>query len=283
MKILVTGGTGFIGRHLVPYLLSSGHEITVAALEDKNNSQLEWFGRVKFIPFDVFDINTEIIKKLDHPEAVIHLAWHGLPNYNKLFHFERNLFADYNFLKLLIEGGIKQLLVTGTCFEYGLREGCLSEDMPSNPSNPYSLAKDTLRKFLELLVKQKQITFQWARLFYMYGSGQGANSILSQLDSAIERGDKVFNMSEGEQLRDYLPVEEVASRLSNLFEHKECQGITNICSGKPISIRNLVENHLKKRNTKIELNVGYYPYSEFEPMAFWGNNRKYLEQCTNGL
>ena len=106
----------------------------------------------------------------------------------------------------------------------------------------------------------------------MYGPGQNPNSILSQLDIAIESGKTVFNMSGGEQLRDYLPIEKVAKILVSIVNRRQKHGIIHCCSGEPISIRRLVEEHLQKRNASIKLNLGYYPYPDYEPMAFWGDN-----------
>ena len=82
----------------------------------------------------------------------------------------------------------------------------------------------------------------------MFGKGQNSNSIISQLDFAIKNNQKVFHMSGGEQLRDYLPVEKAAEKLSNLYKSGN-QGIFNICSGKPISIKNLVESFIEKKNS----------------------------------
>ena len=111
---------------------------------------------------------------------------------------------------------------------------------------------------------------KWARLFYIYGEGgERNNSILKQLDKAIDDGDKTFNMSQGEQLRDYLAIEEVANQLFVLFESQK-NGAFNVCSGEPISIRRLVESHIEKRGSQIEINAGYYPYLDYEPMEFWG-------------
>jgi dTDP-6-deoxy-L-talose 4-dehydrogenase (NAD+) len=106
----------------------------------------------------------------------------------------------------------------------------------------------------------------------MYGQGQHPNSLLAQLDQAIDRGDESFDMSGGEQLRDYLPVTEVAARLVALAEHSELSGPINICSGAPISIRRLVENRIAERNANITLNLGHYPYPDYEAMAFWGKS-----------
>ena len=86
---------------------------------------------------------------------------------------------------------------------------------------------------------------------------------VSPLSIAIDNGDTVFNMSGGEQLRDYLPIEDVVQQLYDLHESRR-NGTFNICSGRPISIRYLVEKRIKERSADIELNLGYYPYSDYE-------------------
>lgn len=274
MKILVTGATGFIGNHLIPRLLECGHAVVAVARDEVKASKLTWYADVQFLAYDIYAPDFKLtLAQFGNPEALAHLAWPGLPNYNALFHFEENLPADYRFIRSLVDQGLKQVMVTGTCFEYGMQNGCLTEEMPTLPANPYALAKDTLRKSLQLLQQQSSFTLQWARLFYMYGPGQNPNSLLAQLDCAIDNGESVFNMSGGEQLRDYLPVEDVASRLVSLLENMQYDGIFNICSGEPISVRRLVEQYLSKRSVDIELKLGHYPYSDNEPMAFWGSSK----------
>jgi dTDP-6-deoxy-L-talose 4-dehydrogenase (NAD+) len=208
------------------------------------------------------------------PDAIVHLAWPGLPNYQDQFHLKINLSSDQLFLKNIIAVGAKHLLVTGTCLEYGMQSGKLSEETQPAPTTSYAQAKDKLRKFLQELQAKHPFTLQWVRLFYMYGPGQNPNSLLAQLDHAIDNKATVFNMSGGEQVRDYLPVEEVARYLVLLLEHPECSGIINCCSGKPISVRQLVEQRIAERKANIKLNLGYYPYPDYEPMAFWGDNAK---------
>jgi len=281
MRVLVTGATGFIGRHLVSLLLAHGHEVTALSRDENKARDCGWINKVNFLPCDIHKPIEHPFRSFGEPDVIVHLAWNGLPHYQQLFHFERNLFWDYSFLKSLIEDGAQHLVVTGTCLEYGMQSGCLSESMPSLPANPYALAKDTLRRFLDLLVRDREVVVQWPRLFYMYGPGQSSASLLSQLDRAIDGEEDVFNLSGGEQLRDYLPVEDVASRLMMLMMHPNCSGVVNICSGEPISIRRLVETHLAKRGANIRLNFGYYPYPDYEPMAFWGDSHKYHEHCIN--
>jgi nucleoside-diphosphate-sugar epimerase len=76
-------------------------------------------------------------------------------------------------------------------------------------------------------------------------------------------------------LRDYLPVTEVAARLVTILEHADLPGTINVCSGKPISVRRLVELRIAERQSTIQLNLGHYPYPDYEPMAFWGDSSRY--------
>ncbi len=174
----------------------------------------------------------------------------------------------------MIINGLKDLTITGTCLEYGFVEGCLSESMKTDPSVSYAIAKDSLQKFLSQLQKVQHFSFKWIRLFYMYGIGQNPNSLFSQLDKAIEQGQKIFNMSGGEQLRDYLPVGKAAEHIVKIAMQNEVTGIINCCSGEPVSIKELVRKYLTEKGQHLELNLGYHPYTDYEPMAFWGDNEK---------
>lgn len=273
MKIAVTGATGFIARHLLP-ILKEDHEIIAVARFQESCVSFPWLDGIEKVALDVTNPKGDVFSLLGKPDKLIHLAWGGLPNYKSLNHLVEGA-MHLLFLKNAIEGGLKDLTVTGTCFEYGMKEGKLSENDITLPTNPYGFAKDSLRKALEFLTIEKELVFRWARLFYMYGEGQNQNSILSQLDCAIEKGDKVFNMSKGEQLRDYLPIEEVVRNIALIAMQKNVTGVVNCCSGKPISVRKLVEDRIKDKSANISLNLGFYPYPDYEPIEFWGDNSKF--------
>lgn len=281
MKILVTGASGFIGQYVIRNLLQrSGITIVATTRDLKKVSHLGYFNKVQFIEADLSIPDEKIFHKLTEPDLMIHLAWNGLPNYNGLFHIEKNLIEDMRFIKTMISSGLKDLSVSGTCFEYGMVEGCLREDMVTNPGNPYALAKDTLRKYIEVL--KSDISFKWFRLFYMYGNGQAPNSLLSQIERAVASGNKEFNMSGGEQIRDYLHVSQVADYIVQCALQNKVEGIINCCSGKPITVKKLVQDYIQEKKYTLHLNLGFYPYPDYEPMAFWGDNTKLNRVLANG-
>jgi dTDP-6-deoxy-L-talose 4-dehydrogenase (NAD+) len=209
---------------------------------------------------------------------LIHLAWGGLPNYQSLHHLEDELPAQYRLLKRLVESGLSNLLVTGTCLEYGMQSGPLKEDMDVKPMTPYGFAKDVLRRQLEYLRQVKRFNMIWARLFYVFGEGQAETSLLPQLRKTVDTGGRIFKMSGGEQLRDYLSINELAGKIVSLALSLQDCGIVNVCSGAPTSVRRLVETWIAENSWNIELGLGCYPYPPYEPMAFWGDRGK-LDRC----
>ena len=272
MKVAVTGATGFIGRHVLAEL--ERRSVETIALVRPSTAKPLGHSRSRVVLFDLQNTPPTAFELMGRPDVLIHLAWSGLPNYKSLHHFEQELPAQYRFLKGLIESGLQTLVVAGTCFEYGMQSGSLSEDIAPHPGNPYGFAKNALRCQLEYLKTTHPFQLTWARLFYLYGGGQAENSLLPQLRQAAERGDPVFNMSGGEQLRDYLNIASVADYLVRLAIQARDVGIVNVCSGMPISIRQLIEGWIEDNGWNIKLNRGYYPYPDYEPMAFWGNRTK---------
>lgn len=269
MRILVTGANGFVGKHLINELLKRDIDVIATSVEKSIQND-----DVTYIQYDINSNSSGLIGLFQKPDQIIHLAWQGLPNYNESFHVDKNLPINLAFIKTLLNEGLKKVNVIGTCFEYGLQEGALSENMETKPSNPYGIAKDLLRKEIEALKNEFNFDFNWYRLFYVYGEGQNPNSLLSSLDKALENGDKFFNMSKGDQIRDFIKIEDAVEIIAKLSLYENECGIVNCSSGKPITVKELVDNHLKEKSRSIKLNLGYYPYSENEPFAFWGDTTK---------
>ena len=276
-KVLITGATGFIGNYVVQELLNKGFEVIATSSNIEKAKSFPWFSSVTYIEFNIKKISDSInyFDFFRKPDIVIHLAWEGLPNYKNDFHLIENLPRHFSFIENLLKNGLQDITITGTCFEYGMQEGCLTEETPAMPGNPYAIAKNELRKKVESLKDKYSFSFKWARLFYMWGKGQNPKSLIAQLETALQNGDAIFNMSGGEQVRDFSPVEDVAANIVSVAIQKKVEGIINICSGKPVTVKTFVENYLQQRNIKIQLNLGFYPYPDFEPMKFWGSNEKF--------
>lgn len=268
MRVAVTGASGFIGRHVVTELAACGARVVAVTRDAARLGELPRGAGV--VEMDIADPGTGCFDRLGSPDVLVHLAWDGLPNYKSPYHFETELPRQYFFIKNLVQGGLGSLVATGTCFEYGMQSGALSEELPPRPTTPYGYAKDALHRQLCFLKSQHPFCLNWARLFYMYGAGQSASSLFPKLKEAALRGDRIFDMSGGEQLRDYLPVTEVARRIVRLALCGRELGTVNICSGEPVSVRALVEKWLRENGWNLELNLGHYPYPDYEPMAFWG-------------
>ena len=259
LRILMTGGTGFIGKHLIKQLHSRGHQISLIIRPAPDRPTAS-------IPQDIRIISSDI-----HNEA----SYHQIPEepLDSMVHMEQLLAGDIKFLRMMAERRIPKIFVSGTCFEYGMQEGCMSEETPAAPVLPYAMAKDFLRKYLQELQKRHNFQLLWGRLFYTHGPGQNSRSLLALLDKSIKNGDEYFNMSGGEQLRDYLPVEIMTKKITTVIESNAFNGIINICRGKPVSVRYLVEEHIKKAHSTIKLKLGHYQYPPHEPMAYWGSDK----------
>lgn len=276
MKVAVSGAQGFIGRHVTSVLVRAGAELTHWIRPSARNERMQF--RHPTVAIDILDPPSRVFDRLGRPDALIHLAWGGLPNYTSQRHVEQELPAHESLLTQMVDDGLSNLVVAGTCFEYGMQSGALAETAEAAPANAYAIAKDTLRRRLQALQRERPFLLTWARLFYLHGDGQAASALLPQLQKALDTGATTFPMSGGEQVRDYLPVEDVADDLVRLALAQRDHGIVNVCSGKPITVRALVESWLAEHGKSIVLDLGRYPYPAHEPMAFWGDDTK-LRQC----
>lgn len=268
MKVALTGSTGFIGRHVVESLTNRGHEVVEILRPGRRGA-----ARTRnFVEFDLENPPREAFGRLGSPEVLLHLAWGGLPNYGSVHHVEDEVPRHVSFLSALADQGLSRIVVAGTCFEYGLREGQIKETDPVAPTTEYARGKTLLHQSLRRMYPEASIV--WARLFYPYGPGQGPQSLYGQFQRACESGDEFFPMSPGDQLRDYLPVADMADYLARIavIRH-EGPLVVNVCSGRPITVRELVGEWVKSCRSTITLQTGVYPYSTHEPRNVWGDGQ----------
>ncbi len=260
-KIHLIGSNGFIGKNLVKNY-------------PKNNFIL--WSHSKNTNTNYFDLLNEeswkdLIKQM--PKVVVLLSWPGLPNYNDSFHVRRNLPACIRLFEILKKNGLKKIVITGTCYEYGLSNGSVNEEYITNPINQYAIAKDTLRKAIFCMSKNSKIKICWLRIFYVYGEDQNKNAIYPSLINSIRSGN-TFNISSGRQIRDFVSINQITEYLNLLINKKNIHGIFNGGSGDPISIIEFVENIIKRKDSNIKVNRNFYPDRDDEPLAFWADMKK---------
>jgi dTDP-6-deoxy-L-talose 4-dehydrogenase (NAD+) len=273
MRIAVTGASGFVGRHVVQALRGRAEVVAVSRSAHPIDG-------AQALSLDIGDAGADTFARLGHPDVLVHLAWSGLPNYAQPAHVEQELPRQRRFLDACLDGGLRRLVVAGTCLEYGMQSGALDESMPVQPGVAYAIAKDELRRHLEARADREDFALAWLRLFYLFGDGQAPTSLYAQLQAAIARGDARFPMSPGDQQRDFLPIAEAARLIAAIALRGEEAGVVNVCSGEPVRVVDQVRRWCAERGATIELELGRFPYPTYEPFAFWGR-RDRLDALTS--
>lgn len=131
---------------------------------------------------------------------------------------------------------------------------------------------------MEQLKHEYNYTLKWIRVFYVFGEIYGRKNLYTLLNEAIENNTETFNMSGGEQIRDFLTPLEIAERIVDVSLQNKITGIINCCSGNPVKLKDFVQEYLNSKKSNLKLNLGFYPYATYEPMETWGSVQK-LKLC----
>lgn len=271
MKILVTGANGYIGSKVVKKLCDLGNEVVAT---DMNNTNID--KRAEFKKADIFENRSDCFSFFGKPDVCLHLAWRDGFVHDSPKHMG-DLSSHYRFLCSLIDGGLKQIACMGTMHEIGYYEGCVDENTPCNPLSMYGVAKNALRKSLELYCNEKGCKYQWLRAYYIYGNDDFGHSIFVKIRQASKEGKKTFPLNSGKNKYDFIFVDDLAKQISYAVSQNRVLGIINVCTGKPVSLGEEVEWYVKQNKLNIKFEYGKFPDRPYDSPCIYGDNKKIEE------
>ena len=281
MKILVTGGAGFIGSHLVEELLSNEHEILIFDnyLTGKKEN-LEITGNFTFINDDFGSENSiEVIEKFD-PDICFHLAAQSsvvVSVENPALDFEHNILQPIKLIQVLLKSNCKKFVFTssgGTIFGEPSVIPTAEEDYADEPESPYGVAKKRLNELIKIMLKNSSMKYSILNLSNVYGPRQdphGEAGVVSIFANKYLKNEEPTIYGDGEQTRDYIYVKDVVSALIKASKIEE-NHFLNIGTGIETSVNDLANS--MKIQFKSEINPIYKPPREGELNRSVLNNTK---------
>lgn len=278
MKILITGGSGFIGKHVIRQIQADRHDILVMSLERDNNdtdsNKIQWlYGDLKKLQ----PLKTLI--ESFNAEVVIHLAWQGIPDYSEAISMTNLLNSIQLFDFILKETNCQKVMVSGSCFEYGGKRGICNESDPVTINSFFSWAKYSLYQYLLLKCRRRAVDLIWFRIFYVYGPCQRSGSLIPTLVQAL-RNEKQPDIRSPLNKNDFIYVEDVAKAFQLAAVTGLNTGIYNLGCGYSVSVYDackIAENYIlgSSRISNDIIHIG----SKSESIDFWAD----MEKTTSAL
>ena len=242
MKLLLSGGSGFIGKNLINYLTKNNNYNDNILVIGRNLDEIK-IPKVKKIIFDLnkIDDNFEELKKFN-PDIFLHLAWEGIPDYSDKVTKKNYLNSMKIIKKIINETSCNKIISTGSCWEYddGYYIGECKEDQLVNPTKPFAINKNKIFNEVYKISKDKKILFNWLRLFYVYGKGQRKDSIIPYLIDRFKNNKKI-NINFPSNRNDFILVDDVVKIIFNFITKEYPSGIYNIGTGKSTAIYELMK------------------------------------------
>jgi nucleoside-diphosphate-sugar epimerase len=237
-KVLVTGGSGFIGYHCLAPLVARGYQVFAVYAKRRP----EPISGVTWVRADLLDpAQQQALLAQVKPGRLLHLAWYVEPG--KLVSHPDNLrwvSASLELIRLFHELGGARCVVTGTGYEYDRRYGYCSEALtPRNPNTLYGAAKHGLHEVFSGYCTAAGLSGAWGRVIFLYGPREDPRRFVASIVKSLLSGD-VAPTSSGEHVGDFLHVQDVADGLVALLD-SDLAGDFNICSGRAVAFRTIVE------------------------------------------
>lgn len=259
-RVLVTGATGFIGRHALQPLIERGFE--VHALCHKNPLDVN----VAFHKADLLSASgVEALCREVRATHLLHFAWIATPGEfwtSPLNEGWKD--ATIRLVRSFQKFGGVRAVVAGTCAEYGPHADTpIKEDAPCNPSTIYGKAKHETRLALASFAKETGMSLGWGRIFFLYGPHEPESKFVAYIINQLLAGKKAF-LSHGEQIRDFLYVQDVADAFDALLD-SDVTGEVNIASGNRISLKEIALQIARELGKEDLLSFGAREAPQGEP------------------
>ena len=262
---MVTGGTGFVGRHVVRALLDSGTRTSVLCRPGSAGKEIDPRVHAVHTTPDLFaEPSTHLAELLQGIDTIVHCAWctdHA--DYSSAPQNIECLEGTIRLARIFAHLGGKRFVGLGTCAEYEPSHEPLSSFAPLRPTNLYASCKTATFLVLENYFATTATSFVWCRLFYLYGEGEHPQRLTPTVRRNLENGIPI-SLTEGTQIRDFLDVCEAGTMLAACAQ-ADCTGAVNICSGSGISIREYVERLADQYGRHDLLQFGLRPANTFDP------------------
>ena len=274
-KLLIVGGTGFIGSHLAMSAARHGFDALVLSLNPPVEER-----RVDGVEYISADISNfmELKDKLPKKsfDYVINLS--GYIDHSSFLDGGRQIIDAHfggmqNLINLIDWGKLKRFVQIGSSDEYGNHPAPQNEDMPAYSISPYSFGKSASAQLLQMLYRTESFPATILRLFLVYGPGQDNRRFLPQIIQGCLTN-STFSVSSGDQLRDFCYVDDIIDGIFLSLENDKVDGqIINLGSGKPVSIRYIID-YVKKNIGYGNPEFGKIPYRLDENMELYADISK---------
>ena len=273
-RLLVIGGTGFIGHHLLNAAQKKGWKLTSVSL--KLPSDARCVKNVRYLHFDLCEslvVKKNLSEDFDYVVNLCGYIDHQLFRDGGRHLIDTHFFALQNLLEVLPRRNLKRFVQIGSSDEYGNALAPQHEELREQPISPYSLAKVASTHFLQMLHRTENFPAVTLRLFLTYGPGQNTKRFLPQIIRGC-LGDLTFPTSTGKQLRDFCYVDDTVRAILQSLTVPEAEGeIFNVASGTPVSIRAVIQKVCKITGHG-KPQYGELPYRTGENMAMYANMEK---------